>query len=174
MDTLRSTRERARLQEEQLNRRGTNQEHNVQVVMTDLEVGFWKALSKYTYEVGATLQRHTEGMPIAIVFALKQFRHYLLGRKLQLVTDHAPLQWLSAQKMEGMLCRWALAMQEFSFDISYRKGSLNGNADALSRRIDSGEVDTAAVTTTEVSLAEIRAAEQGDEVIGKIYHLLSP
>ena len=109
---------------------------------------------------------------LAIVYALKQFRHYLLGRKFQLVTDHAPLQWLSAQKMEGMLCRWALAMQEFSFDISYRKGSLNGNADALSRRIDSGEVDTAAVTTTEVSLAEIRAAQQGDEVIGKIYRSL--
>ena len=65
-------------------------------------------------------------------------------------------------------------MQEFSFDISYRKGSLNGNADALSRCIDSGEVDTAAVTTTEVSLAEIRAAQQGDEVIGKIYRSLSP
>ena len=107
------------------------------------------------------------------MFALKQFCHYLLGRKFQLVTDHAPLQWLSGQKMEGMLCRWALAMQEFSFDISYRKGSLNGNADALSRCIDSGEVDTAAVTTTEVSLAKIRAAQQGDEVIGKVYHSLS-
>ena len=92
-----------------------------------------------------------------------------LIRKFQLVTDHASLQWLSAQKMEGMLCRWALAMQEFSFDISYRKGSLNGYADALSCRIDSGEVDTAAVTTTEVSLAEIRAAQQGEEVSGKIY-----
>ena len=30
---------------------------------------------------------------LAVVFALKQFRHYLLGR---LVTDHALLQWLSA------------------------------------------------------------------------------
>ena len=65
------------------------------------------------------------------------------------------LQWLSDQKMEGILCRWALAMQEFSFEISYCKGSLNGNADALSRCIDCGEVDTADVTTTEVSLAEI-------------------
>ena len=37
---------------------------------------------------------------LAIVYALKQFRH---GRKFQLVTDHAPLQWLSAQKMEGMM-----------------------------------------------------------------------
>ena len=44
---------------------------------------------------------------LAIVFALKQFRHYLLGRPFQLCTDHAPLQWLSAQKMEGMLCRWS-------------------------------------------------------------------
>lgn len=84
-----------------------------------------------------------------VVFALKQFRHYLLGKKFKLVTDHAPLQWLSAQKMEGMLCRWALAMQEFTFDISYRNGSLNGNADALSRRATgrNPEVeDTTAIT----------------------------
>ena len=47
---------------------------------------------------------------LAAVFALKQFRHYLLGRSFQLLTDHAPLQWLSAQKVEGLLCRWALAM----------------------------------------------------------------
>ena len=111
---------------------------------------------------------------LAIVFALKQFRHYLLGRKFQLLTDHAPLQWLSAQKMEGMLCRWALAMQEFDFDISYRKGSLNTNADALSRRAGSGVVDTVAVTSTKVSLDEIRAAQQEDEVLSKIYHSLFP
>ena len=38
---------------------------------------------------------------------------------------------LSAQKMEGMLCRWALALQEYDFIIKYSRGSLN--ADALSR-----------------------------------------
>ena len=71
---------------------------------------------------------------LAVVFALKQFRHYLLGCPFRLITDHKPLQWLSAQKMERMLCRWALAMQEFCFSIEYRKGSLNSNADALSHR----------------------------------------
>ena len=35
--------------------------------------------------------------------------------------------------MEGMLCRWALALQEYDFKLEYRKGSLNTNADALSR-----------------------------------------
>ena len=48
---------------------------------------------------------------LAIIFALKQFKHYLLGRQFKIFTDHAPLQWLAAQKMEGMLCRWSLAMQ---------------------------------------------------------------
>jgi len=70
---------------------------------------------------------------LAIVFGLKQFRHYLLGKSFRLYTDHAPLQWLAEQKMEGMLFRWALAMQEYSFKIVYRKGSANTNADALSR-----------------------------------------
>ena len=77
---------------------------------------------------------------------MKQFRHYLLGhyllgRKFQLLTDHAPLQWLSAQKMEGLLCRWALTIQEYDFHIAYRKGSLNGNA--------FHRPDQCAVTTTD-------------------------
>ena len=54
---------------------------------------------------------------LAAVYAMKQFRHYLLGRPFQLMTDHASLQWLTAQKMEGLLCRWALAMGEYDFDI---------------------------------------------------------
>ena len=80
---------------------------------------------------------------LAAVFAMKQYRHYLLGQHFQLLTDHSPLQWLSAQKMEGLLCRWALAMQEYDFTIKYRKGNQNSNADALSRCVHP-EVTTAA------------------------------
>ena len=54
---------------------------------------------------------------LAIVFAMKQFRHYLLGPPFTILTDHAPLQWLSGQKMEGLLCRWALALQEYDLII---------------------------------------------------------
>ena len=44
------------------------------------------------------------------------------------------LKWLSCQKMEGLLARWTLAMQEFDFTITYHKGVEHGNADALSRQ----------------------------------------
>lgn len=71
---------------------------------------------------------------LTIMFVLKQFRHYLLGHMFKLVTDHATLQWLSSQKMKGLLARWALATQEFDFTITYRKGVEHGNADALSRQ----------------------------------------
>ena len=100
---------------------------------------------------------------LAVVFALKQFRHYLLGRPFQLLTDHSPLQWLSYQKMEGLLCRWSLAMQEYDFTI-YRKGCLNGNTDALSRVYS--PVSTAATqVSTESIKADLYAAQQADPVI---------
>ena len=101
---------------------------------------------------------------LAVVYALKQFRHYLLGRRFRLLTDHAPLQWLSAQKMEGMLCRWALAMQEFDFQIVYRKGSLNTNADALSRL-----PCAATVAMPHYSIIDLRAAQQHNGTIAKVY-----
>jgi len=37
--------------------------------------------------------------------------------------------------MEGLLARWALAMQEYEFTINYCRGHEDGNADALSRKV---------------------------------------
>lgn len=100
---------------------------------------------------------------LAVVFALKQFRHYLLGRPFQLLTDHSPLQWLSSQKMEGLLCRWSLAIQEYDFTIKYRKGCLNGNADALSR-VDSPVSTAVTQVSTEPIKVKLYAAQQADPV----------
>ena len=54
----------------------------------------------------------------------------MLGHHFVLITDHAPI---AVAKLEGILCHWALAMQEYDFTIKYHKGSLNGNADTLFR-----------------------------------------
>ena len=112
---------------------------------------------------------------LAIVWAMKQFRHYLLGRTFQLMTDHTPLQWLAAQKMDGLLCRWALAIQEFSFEIVYRKGIANGNADALSRREPEMETPHAAMTMVYAGFTpeELKKAQKQDDAIQQLYTALN-
>ena len=111
---------------------------------------------------------------LASVFAMKQFRHYLLGCPFTVMTDHAPLQWLSAQKMEGLLCRWALALQEYTVKIVHRKGTLNGNADALSRRPHpvTTSLPVAVTTTTEPTTA-LRQAQLEDPILQQVQQALS-
>ena len=54
---------------------------------------------------------------LALFYAIKYFKHYLLKHFFTVYTDHNPLQWLSTQKMEGKLSHWALQLQEFEFKI---------------------------------------------------------
>lgn len=71
---------------------------------------------------------------LAIVWATKYFRPYLFGRKFNIITDHKPLQWLFSLKYpNSKLIRWRFKLEEFDYNIIYKKGKLNTNADALSR-----------------------------------------
>lgn len=71
---------------------------------------------------------------LAIVWATKHFRPYLYGRKFTIYTDHRPLAWLKTIKEpNSKLTRWKLRLEEFDYDIVYKNGKQNTNADALSR-----------------------------------------
>jgi len=73
---------------------------------------------------------------LAIVNSLKFFRHYLLGRKFLIRTDHVSLKWLmSFRELEGQLARWLERLQQYDFDVVHRKGLSHKNADGLSRRM---------------------------------------
>ena len=109
---------------------------------------------------------------LAIIFALKQFRHYLLGCKFSLFTDHAPLQWLLSQKMEGLLARWALTFQEYDFIIVHRKSSENQNADALSRQFEHLDDQSAATSVTPAITKDLKLHQQQDKVIFQLYEAL--
>ena len=75
----------------------------------------------------------TEQELLAIVQAVKHFRHYLLGQKFTLKTDHKALIYMSKSKdMNSRLFRWFLCLQEFDFEIEHIKGETNFT-DFLSR-----------------------------------------
>ncbi|KFD50521.1 hypothetical protein M514_08589 [Trichuris suis] len=77
--------------------------------------------------------------------------------------------------MEGRLCRWALALQEFDFTIKYSKGINNQNADALSRLVsDRSNHFNAAVQVVApiISNQELQSAQTADPVISKVISTL--
>jgi hypothetical protein len=75
----------------------------------------------------------SEKEALAIVYCLKLWRVYLC-KKFVVVSDHNALSWLMNIKEPcARLCRWAIYLQAFDFEIKYKKGSLHTNVDAISR-----------------------------------------
>jgi hypothetical protein len=71
---------------------------------------------------------------LAIVWGVKHFGPYLYGRKFKIASDHKPLTWIMNVKDPGSrLLKWRIKLEEYDYEIVYKKGSLNTNADALSR-----------------------------------------
>jgi hypothetical protein len=71
---------------------------------------------------------------LAIVWGCIYFRQYLYVRKFTIVTDHRPLTWIfSVKDPSSRLLRWRLKLEEYDYEVIYKKGSKNTNADALSR-----------------------------------------
>lgn len=71
---------------------------------------------------------------LAIIWAVQYFRPYLFGKRFTIVTDHKPLTWLMNFKQpNSKIIRWRLQLQEYDFEVVYKKGSQNVIADALSR-----------------------------------------
>lgn len=66
-------------------------------------------------------------------WALEALRYYLLGAPFTLVTDHALLTWLNRMKdSNAWLTCWYWSLKPFRFQVVYKKGVTNANADFLS------------------------------------------
>ena len=55
---------------------------------------------------------------LAVVFGLKRFRPYLIGRQFVIRTDHSALQWLRrTPEPIAQAARWLAIMEEFQFTV---------------------------------------------------------
>lgn len=80
---------------------------------------------------------------LAIIWALKKYRHYLYGRKFTIITDHNALTWLfnSNKSTLGYIVRWRMILQDYDYEIVHRKGKIHQSVDALSR-INEKDINT--------------------------------
>jgi len=116
---------------------------------------------------------------LAVMHALRHWRHLLLGKKFTVHSDHNSLRYLMTQPtMKGRHARWQEELSEYEFDILYVKGKENVVADALSRRSDLmdalGDQDTGLTTYSKLQqlrdvarrraeLAELESAVEAAE-----------
>jgi hypothetical protein len=72
---------------------------------------------------------------VAVVHALKIWRHYLMGKRCELYTDHKSLKYIFTQSNLNLRQRrWLEFIKDYDLGINYHPGKANVVADALSRR----------------------------------------
>jgi hypothetical protein len=70
----------------------------------------------------------------AVVHALKTWRHYLMGNRCEIYTDHKSLKYIFSQKELNMRQRrWIELIKDYDLGIHYHPGKANVVVDALSR-----------------------------------------
>jgi len=75
-----------------------------------------------------------------MIYALQKFRNYLLGSHFNFLFDHFALKYLVNKiVLEGIICRWLLLFQEFSFEVIIKRGRCKVGNDHLSR-LELGEI----------------------------------
>jgi ribonuclease HI len=70
----------------------------------------------------------------AVVHALKIWRHYLIGKRCELYTDHKSLKYIFTQlNLNLRLRRWLELIKDYDLEINYHPGKANVVSDALNR-----------------------------------------
>jgi ribonuclease HI len=87
------------------------------------------------------LKKHEENYPThdlelaAVVHALKICRHYLIGNRCELFSDHKSLKYFFTQiELNMRQRRWLELIKDYDVEINYHPGKANVVADALSRK----------------------------------------
>jgi hypothetical protein len=71
----------------------------------------------------------------AVVHALKIWRHYLIGNKCEIYTDHKSLKYIFTQSdLNLRQRRWLELIKDYNLEIHYHPGKANVVADALRRK----------------------------------------
>lgn len=71
---------------------------------------------------------------LAVIYAIKKYRHHLTGYQVFVYNDHSAITYLANKPItNGQVTRWLLLFHKFDITIKHRPGKENPVADFLSR-----------------------------------------
>jgi hypothetical protein len=102
------------------------------VLMQDGHVVAYASRQLRKYEVNCL----THDLELAaVIYALKIWRHYLMGKSCELYTNHKSLKYIFTQSNLNLRQRrWLELIKDYDLGSNYHPGKANVVADALSRR----------------------------------------
>ena len=114
-------------------------------VLSQEHDGIERVVAYYSAALTPTAQRYGayDREFLAIVSAIRKFKHYLMGTSFTIVTDHKPLVDLRTSSYEKVRdphnrrARWMTEIDPLNWTIQYKPGVKNMNADQMSRHPDS-------------------------------------
>ena len=147
---------------------------------------------KPVFFISSTLSKAEQNYPnlhreaLVMVFAATKFHKYIYGHKVTFVTDNRPLATIfNLQKgmpalAAGRLQKYAFILSTYDFEVKYRKGAINYEADALSRLpiqgetgINSGEEESniikKIVEEFPLDFDKLGKETQKDELLNELY-----
>jgi hypothetical protein len=75
----------------------------------------------------------TEMEVLEMVYALQNFKHYLLGSHFKMYVDHSALRDLvNKPVLGGRICRWLSLFREYNFKVIIKMRELNAGPDHFS------------------------------------------
>ncbi|WVZ76552.1 hypothetical protein U9M48_024517 [Paspalum notatum var. saurae] len=123
------------------------------------------------------LRKHEVNYPthdlelLAVVYALKKWRHYLLGNTCHVYADHKSLKYIFTQPELNMRQRrWLELIKDYDLEVHYHLGKANVVADALSRKAHCNFIE--ARPTVRVLCCEIGDIEMPTALEAELYNLV--
>ena len=111
-------------------------DETIGAVLSQVQLGREKVIAFGSRSLGKSERNYcaTDRKLLALKYFVQYYKHYLLGRKFVVRSDHESLKWLySLKEPKHRIARWIEVLSEFDFELEYRPWRKHSNADAMSR-----------------------------------------
>ena len=108
-------------------------------VLSQEQEGIFRLITYFSQSLNETERNYDiyDRELLGIMKALKEWQHYVIGRKFEIWTDHKNLEYFMEKRdLNRRQAQWLAELTNYEFTLHYKTGKSMIKADVLSRRPD--------------------------------------